>query len=86
MSWKIIAHNRRTMESEKGTLVKDWGGKIPVALVFANTYHAGMSNLGFQAMYGLLNSHTDVVCERFFLPDRELAEEYERSGTRLLSL
>lgn len=86
MSWKIVAHNRRILEAERGSVVKDWGGKIPIALVFANTYHAGMSNLGFQAMYGLFNIHPDVVCERFFLPDGELAAEYERLGTHLLSL
>ena len=39
-----------------------------MALVFANTYQVGMSNLGFQILYSLLTSDPDIVCERFFLP------------------
>lgn len=57
-----------------------------MALAFPNTYYTGMSNLGFQSIYGLLNSFPDVVCERFFLPDRRSAAEYVRTGTPLLSL
>jgi len=39
-----------------------------VALVFPNTYRVGMSNLGFQLVYSLLNADDDIVCERFFSP------------------
>jgi radical SAM superfamily enzyme YgiQ (UPF0313 family) len=86
MSWNIVAEHRRLLSLETGTVVKDWGGKIPVALAFANNYHTGMSNLGFQSVYGLFNAHGDVVCERFFLPDRTWQNEYTRTGTPLLSL
>lgn len=54
---------------EKGAVRKEWGGKVSVALVYPNVYRVGMSNLGFQVVYGLLNAHHDVVAERFFLPD-----------------
>jgi len=67
-------------------VVKDWGGRIPVALAFPNTYYSGMSNLGFQAIYGLFNANHDVVCERVFLPEANLAAEYARTSTPLLSL
>lgn len=40
-----------------------------IALVFPNAYALGMSNLGFQWIYHLLNAHPDWVCERFFLED-----------------
>jgi len=86
MTWKIDSKLRQILEMEKGAVVKDWGGKIPIALVFANTYHAGMSNLGFQEVYGLLNDQADVVCERFFLPDRDMYREHVRTGTPILSL
>ena len=39
-----------------------------VALVYANTYHVGMSNLGFLQIYRLLNAMEGVVCERAFIP------------------
>lgn len=85
MSWKTIVSYRDALESESGTVYKDWGGKIPVALVFPNTYFTGMSNLGFQAIYGLFNAYPDVVCERVFLPDAELARQLARTGTKLFS-
>ncbi len=50
-------------------MVKDWGGRIPVALVYPNRYAVGMANLGFQLVYSLLNDQEDVVCERFFFPE-----------------
>ena len=83
MSWKIISQLRRTVSEETGVRIKDWGGKIPVALAFPNTYFTGMSNLGFQAVYGLFNQERDVVCERFFLPDGPMAVEHYRTGTPL---
>ena len=57
------------MKSEIGTIRKQWKGRIKVALVYPNTYHVGMSNLGFQTVYDLLNKIDHVVCERSFLPD-----------------
>ncbi len=39
---------------------------MPIALIYPNSYYLGMSNLGIQAIYGLLNSHSHVVCERVF--------------------
>jgi radical SAM superfamily enzyme YgiQ (UPF0313 family) len=52
---------------EEGTIIKDWGGRLPVALIYPNSYFLGMSNLGIHAIYRLLNNYPDIVCERFFL-------------------
>ncbi|HLY68020.1 MAG TPA: radical SAM protein [Chloroflexota bacterium] len=54
---------------ERGAVFKDWGGRLPIALLYPNSYHVGMSSLGLQALYGIFNSYDDVVCERAFLPD-----------------
>ena len=51
---------------ERGAIHKDWGGRLPIALVYPNTYHVGMSSLGFQTLYRQLNARPDVVCERVF--------------------
>ena len=66
-------HQRRRIKrsAEIGVLSKSWQNKIRVALVYPNTYPVGMSNLGFQTVYGLLNALDHVVCERVFLPDSE---------------
>ncbi len=44
-------------------------GGIRIALAFPNTYYVGMSNLGFQVVYRLLNQADETTCERVFLPD-----------------
>ena len=54
------------VKKEQGTIVKDWGGRLPIALIYPNTYYIGMSNLGLQSLYRLLNSYDDVACERIF--------------------
>lgn len=49
-------------------MVKEWGGRYPVALGYPNVYQVGMGNLGFLSMYAILNAHPQLVAERFFLP------------------
>jgi radical SAM superfamily enzyme YgiQ (UPF0313 family) len=66
MSWQQTAAASRHLEGERGTIHKDWGGKLPVALVFPNTYYLGMSSLAVHALYRLWNALDDVVCERVF--------------------
>lgn len=39
-----------------------------MALIYPNSYKVGMSSLGFQLVYSLLNDQDVLVCERFFLP------------------
>jgi radical SAM superfamily enzyme YgiQ (UPF0313 family) len=57
------------LASERGVWKKNWKGRLPVALVFPNDYRVGMSNLGLQLVYDLVNQHPDLVCERIFLPE-----------------
>ena len=56
-------------ETEIGVRRKGWAGRTRVALVYPSTYHVGMSSLGFQAVYHLINDIDHVVCERAFLPE-----------------
>ena len=74
MARKTRKPAQRSIESEIGTIRKQWRGKISVALVYPNRYHVGMSNLGFQTVYRLLNSFDHVVCERAFLPENSASE------------
>jgi radical SAM superfamily enzyme YgiQ (UPF0313 family) len=57
---------RKRLSREQGTVRKDWGGRVPIALCYPNTYAVGMCNLGFQSVYALFNSASDFVCERVF--------------------
>jgi radical SAM superfamily enzyme YgiQ (UPF0313 family) len=86
MSWKIIEKRRATLAGESGGRQKGRGGRLSCCLVYPNRYHAAMSNLGFQAVYAMMNEQPGVVCDRVFLPDRDELEELERSRGTLLSL
>jgi radical SAM superfamily enzyme YgiQ (UPF0313 family) len=86
MSWKLKRKAQSLLASEEGTVVKDWGGRVSIALVYPNTYAVGMSNLGFQTIYTHLNALPDAVCERVFLPDPEDADEQARTETAPFSL
>ena len=70
MGWEEVRKARQRLSREQGTIIKDWGGRIPVALIYPNSYYVGMSNLGVHAIYSLLNSHSEIVCERVFWEGR----------------
>lgn len=86
MSRKLIDQARKLLAGESGSQAKPWGGRLTVALVFPNTYHQAMSNLGFLTVYHLLNQREDALCERFFLPDAEALAEHRKTGYPLFSL
>jgi len=86
MSDRFVQRVREILRSERGTVKKEWGGRRTVCLIYPNRYYVGMSNLGFQTIYGLLNSHPGVVCERAFLPTIEELEDLRRRNGPLLSI
>ncbi len=81
MTWTTHKFRKNITDSETGVIRKKWNGRIKVALVYPNTYHVGMSNLGFQAVYELINTFENVVCERSFLPDDGGSGKAERITT-----
>jgi radical SAM family uncharacterized protein len=85
-SWKLLQKAKGILEKERGTVRKPWGGKFAICLLYPNVYHVGMSNLGFQTLYQILNADDHVVCERAFLPEPEDLQEYRNTRTPLFSL
>ncbi len=86
VSWKLVQKAKAVLEKERGAVQKPWGGKITICLLYPNSYHVGMSNLGFQTLYQILNADNGVVCERAFLPEPEDLQEYRNTQTPLFSL
>ena len=89
MVMKHVHPRARALEllsREVGYVRKPHGGRLRVALAFPNTYFVGMSNLGFQTVYTLLNAEDGIVCERVFLPPKtELATQLA-SRERLVTI
>jgi radical SAM superfamily enzyme YgiQ (UPF0313 family) len=86
MSAKIKAHLKQLLAQEQGAVVREWGARFPIALVYPQVYPVAMGNLGFQAIYHLLNAHPGLACERAFLPSPEEWDEHRRTGTPILTL
>ena len=79
MAKKRYQQRSSPIDGETGTIVHSWNeNRYRIALVYPNTYHNGMSNLGFLTVYHLINQRDDCLCERFFLPDND--------SSKLLSL
>ena len=61
-----------THETERGIIVKEWTGRVPVCVTYPNTYFIGMSNLAIHLLYKTLNVLPGVVCERAFFEEAKL--------------
>jgi len=66
MEWRHIERARRLLASERGAIVRDWGGQVPIALVYPNSYAVGMASLAIHGLYRYLNTLPGLVCERAF--------------------
>jgi radical SAM superfamily enzyme YgiQ (UPF0313 family) len=86
ISRELIKKADLLLNKEQGSVFKDPGGRINICLVYPNTYYVGMSNLGFQGIYSILNERGDTLCERAFLPDEDDMAEFYRTGSELFSL
>jgi radical SAM family uncharacterized protein/radical SAM-linked protein len=62
------------------------GATLSFALAFPDTYEVGMSHLGLQILYTILNDIPGVVAERSFAPWPDMEERMRQSGIRLASL
>jgi radical SAM superfamily enzyme YgiQ (UPF0313 family) len=58
---------RERLAAESGTL--GMGRHAPICLAYPSPYRVGMSSLGFQTLYRILNEERAVGCHRAFLPD-----------------
>lgn len=85
MSWNLEKDIKDILAAEIGAQVYAPGQRIPVAFLYPNTYHLGMSNLGLHILYQVLN-RDGWACERFFLPEPRAREAYAKTKTALFSM
>jgi len=58
-----------TLAREVCLFPKKRAGDLRICLLYPNRYAVAMGNLGYQAVYEILDRTPGVVCERAFLPD-----------------
>jgi radical SAM family uncharacterized protein/radical SAM-linked protein len=59
---------------------------LKFALVFPDMYEIGMSNVGMNILYGLLNERDNIACERVFSPWLDYEEVLRKNKLKLTSL
>lgn len=61
-------------------------GRVNVVLAFPDTYEVGMSHLGMQILYGILNNLPGVRADRCYAPWIDLEGQLRRRGLPLTAL
>jgi radical SAM family uncharacterized protein len=60
--------------------------RVLMALVFPDVYEVGMSNLGLQILYDIINKHRDFSAERVFSPWIDFEKKLRELDTKIFSL
>ena len=60
--------------------------RLKFALAFPDAYEVGMSHIGLQILYSVLNSRDDIACERVFTPWIDMEAILRERGLPLVSL
>ena len=60
--------------------------RMSFALAFPDAYEVGMSHLGLQILYAILNSDPTIVAERFYAPWPDMERRMRAAGLQLSSL
>lgn len=77
----------RYVGGEYNAVVKDWGRvAVKVAFAFPDVYEVGMSHLGLQILYHVVNSREDALMERVFAPWTDMERLMREEGVPLFTL
>ena len=73
--------------NEINIIRKDWSKDlVKFALIFPDLYEIGMSHLGFEILYHILNKEPYIVAERAYAPGIDMEEILRQRGLPLFSL
>ena len=59
---------------------------VRVGFAFPDTYEIGMSYMGLQILYNILNKDDDIYCERVFAPAKDMEQIMREKGRPLFTL
>ncbi|MDD4767481.1 MAG: TIGR03960 family B12-binding radical SAM protein [Desulfotomaculaceae bacterium] len=72
---------------EWNSVRKDWDKtQIKTVFAFPDVYEVGMSHLGLQILYSIVNSRPDALMERVFAPWPDMADQMRENGLPLFAL
>ncbi len=81
---KKVEKPARYTGGEINSVKKDPGSvRMRFGFAFPDTYEIGMSYLGMQILYSILNDHKDIYCERVFAPAIDMEDMMREAGMEL---
>lgn len=74
--------------SETLSIMSKWQNNkvVKVCLCYPDKYVIGMSNLGMEILYKLINSLDNALCERVFTPDIDMENLLKKNNIKIFSL
>jgi len=82
----LVQKPARYAGGEWNAVRKDWERvALKVAFAFPDVYEVGMSHLGLQILYGIVNSRADALMERVFAPWPDMEEKMQECGLPLFT-
>lgn len=83
----LVRRPSRYIGGEVNSIKKDLSkARLTFALGFPDAYEVGMSHLGIQILYQILNSREDIACERVFAPWGDMESLLRKRGLKLSTL
>jgi radical SAM family uncharacterized protein/radical SAM-linked protein len=83
----LVSKPARYLGNEVNSVRKAPGeGRLKFCLAFPDAYEVGMSHLGLQILYHLLNEREGISCERVFAPWVDMENALREKNTPLASL
>ncbi len=82
---RYINNEIGTKSKSPGT-IKDFQNLVLMALVFPDIYEVGMSNLGLQILYDIINKQKCFSAERVFSPWIDFEEKLRKEKVKIFSL
>src|SRR3990172_13346756 len=83
----LVSKPGRYIGGEINSIKKDLSNvNLKFGLAFPDVYEVGMSHLGMQILYQILNSRADIACERVFSPWVDMEKLLRDKGLPLATL
>lgn len=83
----LVSKPSRYLGGEVNSIRKDPDScSVRIALAFPDTYEVGMSHLGLQILYAILNGYPDVAAERCYAPWPDMEKVLRTHGLALTTL
>ncbi|MEM9275827.1 MAG: TIGR03960 family B12-binding radical SAM protein [Cyanobacteria bacterium P01_F01_bin.143] len=77
----------RYLGNELGAVNKPWSeAKVRWVLTYPEVYEVGASNLGHIILYNIINAQPRQLCDRTYLPAKDLATKLRSTNTELFAL